>query len=469
MINGRISMWIDTLGERPGFPSVADAVTTDYAIVGGGLSGLWTAYYLKTLHPRADVAVFEANRISSGASGRACGWLSGKPIGVRDQLAKIHGTAAVARTEQIVRESLDTITGLFEHHRKDIGAHRGGTLLVARSASEAARVRGAVESARKWGVPEENMRLLDAAETRERVDVSGATAGAFSPDMVRVDPARMTIALAEIVRDLGVAVYEGSRVTPERGKTPTSNGHPIRARRFAIATEGYTSALPGMGRRMLPMNSSLIATRPLTEAEWERIGWADSEGLSGAAHTYFYSARTPDGRIAIGGRGKPYRFGSGFDRDGVVDAPTIASLESMLRDLFPQVRPEIDHAWCGVIGVSRDWSPFVHRNPADGSVIMGGYAGQGLSAAHLAGRIATSLLTDTHDEYAELPWVRDLPRKWEPEPLRWIGANGLYRVYSLADAVERRSSSGKTAAVTKLADRIAGRTTTPAPLDAPRR
>ncbi|UOQ57175.1 FAD-binding oxidoreductase [Leucobacter allii] len=437
-------------------------LAADYAVVGGGLSGLWTAYFLKTMHPDADVVVLEAERVSAGASGRACGWLSGKPIGVRDQLAKTHGRAAVIRTEEIVRDSLDTITGIFAAAGKDIGAHKGGTLLVARSASETARVRDAVAAAHRWGVPEDRMRMLGAAETRARVAVSRAESGAFSPDMVRVDPARMTVALAEIVRDLGVPIYERSRVAFPRGSAPTANGHPVVAERFAIATEGYTSTLPGRGRLMLPMNSSLIATRPLTDAEWDAVGWSEAEGVSGAAHTYFYSARTPDGRIALGGRGKPYRYGSGFDRDGVVDRATVSSLTRMLRDLFPQIAAEVDYAWCGVIGVSRDWSPFVHRFGPSGSVIMGGYAGQGLTAAHLAGRIAASLLTETDDEYVQLPWVRALPRNWEPEPLRWIGANGLYRVYSVADVLEHRGTSGRTALIAKAADRIAGRSTRPA-------
>ena len=458
MINGRISMWFDELTEQPRYSAVTSDVSVDYAIVGGGLSGLWTAYYLKQLQPDSTVAVFEANRVASGASSRACGWLSGKAIGVREQLAKVRGAEAVRRTEEIVRNSLDEVTDLFAAHGKDIGAHKGGTLLVARSASEAARVRGYVEAARRWGVPEENIQLLSGAETSHRVDVSRAEAGAYSPDMVRVDPARMTVSLAEIVAELGVHIYEGSRVDFSGTYDMSVNGHPVTAGRVAIATEGYTSTLPGMARRMLPMNSSLIATRPLTEDEWDRVGWENAEGLSGAAHTYFYSARTPDGRIALGGRGKAYRYGSGFDRGGVVDQATVRSLQKMLADLFPQVSLEIDYAWCGVIGVTRDWSPFVFRASPEAPLVMGGYVGQGLSATHLAGRISASVLAENDDEYASLPWVRPMPRNWEPEPLRWIGANGLYSLYSLADLIEQRGRSGRTAAITKLADRVSGRT-----------
>lgn len=458
MINGQISMWMDSLEHRRSYPAVNAEKKVNYAIVGGGLSGLWTAYHLKKKFPSVDVAVFEAGRVASGASGRAAGWLSGKPVGVRENLARIGGRSGVIRVEEILRESIDHIVNIFDSNEKDIGAYKGGSLQVARSESEAGRIRNLVASARRWDVPEESMHLLDSSETRDRVRISRATLGAFSADMVRVDPARMTNALAEIVLEMGVSIYEQSRVVPKPGHVPTANGHPIHADSFVIATEGYTSQLPGMKRAMLPMNSSLIATQPLSDREWERVGWDNAEGLSGAAHTYFYSARTPDGRIAIGGRGNPYRFGSGYDSNGVVDVPTVKSLHTMLSDLFPQLDTRVEYAWCGVIGVSRDWSPFVFRDPTDGSVTLGGYAGQGLTAAYLAGRIAASLASETNDEYAQLPWVRDLPRKWEPEPLRWIGANSLYRVYSVADKLEEWSGNGKTAVSAKIADRISGRT-----------
>ena len=235
------------------------------------------------------------------------------------------------------------------------------------------------------------------------------------------------------------------------------NGLEVRASRVVIATEGYTSALPGRGRAMLPLNSATIATRPLTDDEWVRVGWKDAAGISGAAHTYFYGQRTPDGRIIIGGRGKPCRFASGFDTRGQVDPKTVDALEDIVRGLFPWLDASADYAWCGVLGVSRDWTPYLDWDADTGILELGGYAGQGVTAAKLAGDAAANLLLGTGDPLTRIPWVRSRPRKWEPEPLRWLGANGLYRAYSVADWLEHRSGSGRTSVVAKVADVIAGR------------
>jgi glycine/D-amino acid oxidase-like deaminating enzyme len=206
------------------------------------------------------------------------------------------------------------------------------------------------------------------------------------------------------------------------------------------------------------MNSSMIVTRPLSGEEWADVGWTHSECVSGTAHTYFYAQRTDDGRIAIGGRGKPYRFGSKVDDRGrVEDLRDVRALENVLADLFPGLSVETDHAWCGVLGVSRDWSPFIDQNPVTGVTHVGGYAGQGLTAAFVAGRATADLITGRSTELTALPWVRSMPRRWEVEPVRWIGATALYRAYRLADKLEETSTAGRTSWVARVADQIAGR------------
>jgi glycine/D-amino acid oxidase-like deaminating enzyme len=458
LINGNNSMWLVESDKQSTYAPLNSDVTVDFAIIGGGLSGLWTAYHLKTLDPSATVAVFEAESIASGASGRACGWLSGKPVGVREALAKVKGREAVIKTECLLREAVDKTIDIFTSYGADIGAHKGGTLTVARSESELKRLERSIQNDRAWGLTSDDLQFLNRHETLSRVQISEARGAAYMPSMARVDPAKMTQSLAAIVEKLGVAIHERSSVRFQ-GRRVTSNDYGINAKKIIVATEGYSAQLPFMKRTILPMNSSLIATAPLSENEWERVIWNNAEGISGMAHTYFYSARTPDNRIAIGGRGKPYRFASGFDTNGIVDNKTVQALKLLLDSLFPQVDLKVDYAWCGVIGVTRDWSPFVHQVAETGNIMLGGYAGQGLTAAYLGGRIASSLALDIDDDYASLPWVRDLPRKWEIEPLRWIGANGLYRVYSLADVLEHRKDSPKTVWFAGLADRIAGRVT----------
>jgi glycine/D-amino acid oxidase-like deaminating enzyme len=202
-------------------------------------------------------------------------------------------------------------------------------------------------------------------------------------------------------------------------------------------TEGYTAALPGLRRALLPMNSHMVVTEPLSDAAWQEIGWNGNETLGDQAHAYMYAQRTADGRIALGGRGVPYRFASATDHLGETDPSTVAALTRVLRRMFPAAASaRIDHAWCGVLGVPRDWCASVSYNPASGLGWAGGYTGVGVAASNLAGRTLADLVAGEKSPLTELPWVGHRSRAWEPEPARWSGVHGLYTLYRLADRLE---------------------------------
>lgn len=457
MKNGQLSHWMTTTGaDLPERPSLERDLEVDVAIVGGGLSGLWTAWAVTQADPGLSVAVFEAGPVGFGASGRNGGWLSAKPVGLRKVLAREpSGREGVLRVDALLRESMHDVVGILG--AEAIRARHGGWTQIARSPSEVQRIENYLASSRAWGVTEEQLELLDRDRAMERVAVAGTLAALHSPDNYSVDPVAMLARLVEIVSAAGVSVYAHSEVTGIAEAGLRVGAHRVRADRIVVATEGYTSRQPGMGRAMLPLNSSMLVTHPLTDEQWAAIGWSHADGISGSAHTYFYGQRTPDGRIAIGGRGTPYRFASGFDRRGRVDDRTVDALSAVLRDLFPAVELSPAHAWCGVLGVPRDWTPYIHRESGSRILRLGGYAGQGLTAAHLAGRIAADLLLDRSTSLTALPWVRRPPRAWEPEPLRWLGANGLYLAYGAADRLEAATPSPRTSVVARAADLIAGR------------
>ena len=458
MRNGELSYWMTRVDRavRPVTTTIDHDESVDVAIVGGGLTGLWTAWALAQRDPSLSIAVFEAEELGYGASGRNGGWLSAKPVGVRRVLSRQAGREGVLGVERLLEESMHDVVDILG--TSEIDAAYGGWLQVARSPSEQGRLELSLADARAWSVGSDRLRLLGADELAERVAVAGARGALYSPQNYRVDPVKLLFTLAKVVQGLGVSIFTHSPVTGLGDDVIVAGHHLIRvSRRTVIATEGYTSLPRGRRNRMLPLNSAMLVTEPLTSTDWQQIGWQAAEGLSGAAHTYFYGQRTADGRIAVGGRGRPYRFASGLDRRGEVDARTVTALEKVLADIFPQVRLTTAHAWCGVLGLTRDWSPFIEEDGDARTIHAGGYAGQGLAATHLAGRIVAARILDRDDELARLPWVRRSPRRWEPEPLRWIGANGLYRAYAAADWLEARSHSGRTSGIARLADRIAGR------------
>ncbi|NUL60441.1 FAD-dependent oxidoreductase [Brevibacterium luteolum] len=459
MKNGNGSFWLDStrsLARRR--ERLEGDVHADVVIVGAGYTGLWTAYWLKRNDPALDVVVLDQEYVGFGASGRNGGWITGKTVGLRKNLiSDTVSREAVAAMERVCHQAVYEIDDLMKSENKDIDAHRGGWMQIARTDSELERLKAHVTADRAWGFNEDELRLMDAEETYSRVHVSGVTGGIFSPYSVKCNPAKLAYAIAELCEDMGVTIYENTHVEDiTHGDCRTSRGHAF-GKLVVLATEGYTSAMPGMKRELLPMISSMVVTEPLSAEAWQEIGWDGYECMSGAQHMYFYSQRTADDRIAIGGRGIPYFWGSQFDRNGELDRNTIQQLTDTLRGLFPTVPMEFAHAWRGILGVPRDWSPFVDVNRSTRLVRVGGYAGQGVTAAYVAGRTVADIATEKSSGLTTSSWVRKVPRNWEPEPLRWIGSRAVQTLYQFADNIEHRRGGTKTSFFGKAANIVAGR------------
>jgi len=264
--------------------------------------------------------------------------------------------------------------------------------------------------------------------------VRGAT---YTPDCAVVHPGRLVAGLAEAVERRGVTIYEGTRATSlEQGQVRTDRGT-LRAEVVVRATEGYTRSLRGRRRELAPVYSLIIATEPLPPETWERIGLRRRESWSDQRHVVIYGQRTADDRMVFGGRGAPYHFGSaikpGFDRDDRV----FAGLRATLVDLFPVLSSaRITHAWGGALGVPRDWCASVGLDRTTGLAWAGGYVGDGVSTTNLAGRTLRDLVLGHDTDLTRLPWVGHRSRRWEPEPLRWLGANAGLRAMRLADVEE---------------------------------
>lgn len=448
---GAVSHWYSQLPlPRTALRGDRDA---DVCIVGAGLTGLWTAYYLKQADPALRIVVAEARFAGFGASGRNGGWLSGLAPGHRGILAEQHGRDAVVEWQRTLDTAVDDVIAVTRREGIEADIVKSGTLRVARNRAQAQRLRASVEEDLAWG--SDGIELLSAQETADRVRVEGVVAGSFNPHCARVQPAKLVRGLADVVERLGVTIHEQTPVTnisPGRAQTPFGV---IRAPAVLRATEGFTARLPGLRRRWLPMNSAMIATEPLSAEQWDHIGWQGFETLGDCAHGFFYAQRTADGRIAIGGRAVPYRFASRVDRDGAVDEGTVSYLTEVLNSAFPQTRGvPIAHGWCGVLGVPRDWTAGVSLDPATGLGEAGGYVGHGVTGTNLAGRTLADLVLKRTTPLTELPWVGHHSKAWEPEPLRWIGVRGMYTAYKFADRQEEKGRS-TTSPIARIADRIA--------------
>ncbi len=458
MRNGDVSFWWHASGgfppRRPSLPGPADA---DVCIVGAGFTGLWAAWYLARAEPGLRVIVLDAAFAGFGASGRNGGWLTAALPGSRDRYADgPRGRAGVLEMERQLQQTVDEVAAFCAAEGVDADLVKGGSLSVAVTTAQHQRLQDALRRDRGWGLAEADVRYLDRRELSSRIILPNARGALFTPHCARVQPAKLVAGLAEAAERAGAEIYEATpvaRIEPHRARTVFGD---VTARYVLRATEGFTARMPGQRRSLLPMNSSMIVTEPLGDDVWGQIGWDGCETLGDEAHVYMYAQRTADGRIAIGGRGVPYRFGSGLDDRGATQPGTAEALSQTLRTLLPQVRQaRVEHAWCGVLGVPRDWCATVSLDQATGLGWAGGYTGHGVAAANLAGRTLADLVLRRDTPRTALPWVGHRARRWEPEPARWLGVRGLYSAYRLADRLES-GESGKTSLVARAADAIAG-------------
>ncbi|MGH2747283.1 MAG: NAD(P)/FAD-dependent oxidoreductase [Actinomycetota bacterium] len=435
------SFWLEACGDDlTPRPALGGDLEADVAIVGAGYTGLWTAYYLSLTDPGLRVAIVEAEIAGFGASGRNGGWCSALFAASRDKIAKQHGRAASIAMQKAMFETVDEVGRAARAEGIDAHFIKGGTLTFASAPAHVERLRAQLEDERRWGFGEGDYMWLDPSRARERIALAGCLGAIYTPHCARLQPASLARGLARAVESRGVAIYEGTpALSIERGRVRTSHGD-VRAEVVVRATEGYTPLLPGQRRALAPLYSLMIATEPLPADFWDEVGWSRRETFTDGRHLIIYAQRTADDRIALGGRGAPYHYGSSvtdsFDRDPKV----FSDLEATLKALLPGAAgARITHRWGGPLGVPRDWYSSVGYDRSNCLAWAGGYVGDGVSTSNLAGRTLADLICENDSDVTTLPWVNHHSRRWEVEPLRWLGTNGALWMMSSADRAEART------------------------------
>ncbi|BBH68943.1 FAD-dependent oxidoreductase [Actinoplanes sp. OR16] len=419
------SFWLDSLGpldRRPPLPGDRDA---DVAIAGGGYTGLWTAYYLAKAAPSLRIVIVEAEHCGFGASGRNGGWASGEfPVSAA-KLARRYGHEQAAAMHAALAATVDEVGRAASAEGIDCDYAKGGVISLVRSPAQLRRA-------------QRSPAFLDAGKTRAICDANDVLGGIYSEDCAALHPAKLVRGLADVVERLGVTIHEGTRVQQiTRGALVTDHGT-VRAGTVVRALEGYTAGLSGHRRALAPVYSLMIATEPLPASFWDRVGLARRETFTDERRLVIYGQRTADDRLAFGGRGAPYHFGSkiqpSYDRvPAVFDA-----LRRTVTELFG-IDPPIAYRWGGPLAIPRDWMPSVGLH--DGLAWAGGYVGDGVAASNLAGRTLADLIRGVTSDLTTLPWVNHRSRRWEPEPARWLGINAGLKATALLDAWDRRTAA----------------------------
>lgn len=460
-----VSLWMDQLAEPlMARPPLTDSIQADVAIIGAGYTGLWAAYYLKRQAPDLQVVILEAQTAGFGASGRNGGWLMGNLLG-EDRLLGALPASARAEGFTLLQGIPDEVAQVCALEGIDCDLRKGGVLYcAARYPEQEARMRSHLDGYRALGLGEADYRWLGPSELSAQLKVANAYGALYSPHCATVQPAKLARGLACAVERLGVRIFERSPVTAwAPGSVTTATGR-VKAHWVIPAVEGYSSELPPLGRHQLAAQSLIVATEPLSEETWARIGLAHGQAFSENSRQVTYGQRSADNRLVFGARGG-YRFGGRLRQDFNLTGEERALRQQLFSELFPALRTvRLTHAWGGNLGVARRFHPHMLADRQQQVALSGGYGGEGVGASNLGGRTLADMILGRETLLTRQPWVlgdrplSTLPR-WEPEPFRWLGYNAIIRSFVLEDRVlgnpatppwRRRMAEGLAGAMERL-------------------
>ena len=407
----------------------------DVVIVGGGFSGLWTAYWISQFDPSRGVTILESRQVGHGASGRNGGWLSALlPVSLGD-LAAVIGESDARAAQTTMFAAVPEILDLCRHLAIDIDAAHGGSVALIRNEAQERRAHHDVADYERFGFAD-HVHWEDRSATRRRVAVDHESL--FRPDCAVVHPRALVDGLARHLQTHGVEVVENCHVESiDTGRVDVES-RSVSAETVIDCREAYGAR--ESERRMVPIHSSMIATPPLSADLWEHIGLANREALTDHRRQIVYAQRTADDRLAFGGRGVGYAYGSRVSSVADFDDRVHRQLFDSMTELFPCLRDVgISHRWGGPLGVPRDWTWTIVFDDRARTGRLGGYVGDGVTSTYVAARAMAELVV--HGE-SDFPLVGHRSRRWEPEPLRWLGINAMNHLSAIVDRREDANRRG---------------------------
>jgi glycine/D-amino acid oxidase-like deaminating enzyme len=434
--------WLARRASRGHTPLEGDH-EADVAIVGAGLTGLWTALFLKALEPALEVAVVEQGLAAYGASGRNAGMLS-ETVDHSHGLAIEHFGEAEARLlARLGERNVAEMTAFLDERDIRCDYEPTGRLMVALTPAHVAEARRTVETARRLDL--DTFHLLDREAVQAEVHSPLYLGGVRVTGGGILDPVKLVDGLRAEAERLGVRVFERSRVSavePAGAATRVrAEGGELVARRVVLATSAYTHhLLPSVARRFIPLYDYILVSDPLTPAQREAIGWRRREGITDGRTFFNYYRLTADDRILWGTSEAAYYAGNRVDPSCDHSPAHYAALRESFRRHFPALAGlEFPYAWGGPICSTTRMTPYFGR-ALGGRLCYGlGYTGHGLGTTRLAGQILAHMALDRPSELLDLSLVRRKPFPYPPEPVRSWSVAAVTRALRRVDEGERPS------------------------------
>ena len=433
-----------------------DHTDFDVVIIGAGYTGLWTAFYLHLNDPSLKIALLEKNTIGYGASGRNGGWCSTIMPMSLDSIAKQHGRIQAIAMQNAMFATLKEIRDRTTALGIDCDFVQGGSIEVLRTENQCDRAKSRVKHLREYGFGESFYQLLDRDQTLDIIEASQTLGGLLDTQSAVLHPKKLCVGLANVVRAQGTKIFENTDVLAYSSGQVETLHRTYRAATVLRTTEAFSVNFSQAKRSVIPLYSMMVATEPLSTAVWSEIGLQGRPTFNDGRNMIIYGQRTADHRLAFGGRGAPYHFGSKISTNFDFNQGVAQRLRTTLVDLFPVLeRTEFTHHWGGPLAAPRDWTFNISYNPATGLGSAGGYVGDGVATSNLAGRTLADLVCHKTTEITRLPSVNHSSKKWELEPVRFAAVNLLTKLAMLADW--REDKTGRPARVINaVIDKIAG-------------
>jgi glycine/D-amino acid oxidase-like deaminating enzyme len=405
---------------------INNSATFDVSIIGGGFSGLWSAYHLKQIQPSLKIAIFEKEYVGFGASGRNGGWASAEYPTSSGRLIKEHGLAVYQQLRASLIESISEIGQIAAQNNWDIDFAKGGALVFATNNPQLTRISKDID---------DEHQLLSRAEVLERVNIPKAVGGVFTPHCAALNPYRLCRLLAQFLEKNQVEIFEKSTVSKIGGGEIIANGYTIKTNTSILATEAFTP-LPWQDNKQIPIYSLMVATEPLPKTVMAEIKNTSRMTLQEGCHLITYAQFTGDNRLAIGGRGVRYKLFSRLSERSEKDNRMHNALERRAKSWFPQLADsKFEYHWGGPVALTRRWQAYLNFDKSSRVAKIGGYVGDGVTLSYLVAKTLAQIICG--QKTPNLPFIEQRVGRWEIEPIRYLAVNAGFKATVAADFEER--------------------------------
>jgi glycine/D-amino acid oxidase-like deaminating enzyme len=430
MEHTRLGYWIEEAGAVTSRPPLDTDRDADILIVGGGYTGMWTAWHAHKLAPEARIVILESEPVCGrGPSGRNGGFVEAMWTSLASMRGR-WGDAPALAVAAAADEAALRIGSFCAEENVDAWYRQGGYLEVSTAAAQDGAGQAAVDACRELGVADK-LREISAADVQAHCISPEFRAGVIEAIGATVQPARLALGLRRRLLEEGVDIYESSPVRRFREaddgvEATTATGARIRAPRGVLAIGGAAKARGGpLHGRLTVASSHIVITEPVPDV-LEKIGWTGGEAITDGRALVHYFRATPDGRIAFGWGGGRIAMGARLHGRTEVDPGTVAAQQRHMLEYFPDLAGRrVTHAWGGPIDASPTHLPAITSLPRSRAWVAAGYTGNGVGPTNMVGRSLASLALDRSDAPTRLAFVDAKMPRVPPEPFHWIGGEAI--------------------------------------------